>query len=185
MNPLMRSPEPGRPPRYAVLLDPGTAAIALTAASAGLGAIGQANRAQAQAGQANYLSQVARNSQIAAERNAALARQQGDADVQRRQLETARLEGGQRAALAAQGGDVNSGSALDILGDTARAGATDAAALRSNAAYKAYNYEIQANDAAASANDDAYQAANATANLPYTIGSSLLGSASGIAGKFR
>ena len=91
----------------------------------------------------------------------------------------------QRAALASQGGDVDSGSPLDIVGDTARAGYTDAATLRSNAAQKAYNYEIQANDAAGSANDDTFQAANATANLPYTIGSSLLGSASGIAGRAR
>ncbi len=161
------------------------ASLAMTAAGAGLGAIGEANRAQAQAGQANYLSQVARTSQIAARRNAELARQQGEVDAGRQQLKTAQLEGSQRAALASQGGDVNSGSPLDILGDTARAGYTDAATLRSNAAQKAYNYEIQANDAAGSANDDTFQATNATANLPYTIGSSLLGSASSIAGRAR
>lgn len=159
------------------------ASLVMTGVSAGLGAIGQANQARAQAAQSNYLSQVARNNQIVAQRNALLARQQGEADVEKQQLKTAALEGSQRAALAAQGGDVNSGSPLDIVGDTARAGYTDAAALRNNAAYKAYNYDLQANDAAGSANDYAFQAANATANLPYSIGSSLLGTASGIFGK--
>jgi hypothetical protein len=138
---------------------------------------GQQQQAAAQAGQANYLAQVARNNQAAAQRNAALALQQGEADAQRSQFKTAQTEGSQRAALAAQGGDVDSGSPLDILGDTARAGYTDTATIRSNAALKAYNYGLQANDAAASANDDDFQAANVMARLPYTEASSLLGAA--------
>lgn len=132
-------------------------------------------QAAAQAGQANYLAQVARNNQVAAQRNAALAVQHGEADAQRSQLKTAQLEGSQRAALAAQGGDVDSGSPLDIQADTARAGYTDAATIRSNAALKAYNYGLQANDAAAGANDDDFQAANAMASPPYAQASSLLG----------
>jgi hypothetical protein len=123
------------------------------------------------------MAQVARNNQIAAQRNAALALQQGDADAQRSQLKTAQLQGSQRAALASQGGDVDSGSPLDILGDTARAGYTDAATIRSNAALKAYNYNIQANDALGAANDASFQGANAMASLPYAQGSSLLGGA--------
>jgi hypothetical protein len=158
---------------------------ALAAAGTATSIAGQANQAQAQAGQSNYLSQVARNNQIAAQRNAELARQQGEADAQKQQLKTASLEGGQRAALASQGGDVNSGSPLDILGDTARAGYTDTATIRNNAANKAYNYEIQANDAAGAASDYGYQAANTMTNLPYSVGSSLLGGVSSIAGMFR
>jgi hypothetical protein len=158
--------------------------LAMSALGTGLGAIGQANQAAAQAGQSNYMAQIARNNQIVAQRNAELARQQGEADAQKQQLKTASLEGAQRASLASQGGDVNSGSPLDILGDTARAGTTDTAAIRNNASLKAYNYELQANDAAASANDYGFQAANATANLPYAIGSSLLGSASSLGGRY-
>jgi hypothetical protein len=159
------------------------ASLAATAGGTVIQAAGQGRQAAAQAGQANYLAQVARNNQIVAQRNAALALQQGEADAQRSQLKTAQLAGSQRAALAAQGGDVDSGSPLDILGDTARAGYIDAATTRSNAALKAYNYQLQANDAAASASDDQYQAANAMAELPYAQGSSLLGSLSGIAGR--
>lgn len=177
--------DPFRRDMPAACFGPAAVSVAMMAGSAVLGAIGDANKAQAQAAQYNYQSQVARNNQIIAQRNALLARQQGEADVEKQQLKTSALEGSQRAALAAQGGDVNSGSPLDIVGDTARAGYTDAATLRNNAAYKAYNYDLQANDAAASANDNALQAANATANLPFSIGSSLLGTASSAFGKFK
>ena len=137
----------------------------------------QRQKATADANQSNYLAQVARNNQAVAQRNALLARQQGEVDVQKQQLKTASLEGAQRAALASQGGDVNSGSPLDILGDTARAGYTDAATIRNNAAHKAYSYEVQANDADAAASDYGFQAANAMASLPNAFGSSLLGTA--------
>jgi hypothetical protein len=150
----------------------------LSVASQVVGLIGQTQKTEADASQANYLAQVARNNQAAAQRNAALATQQGEVDAQKSQLKTAALEGSQRAALASQGGDVDSGSPLDIVGDTARAGATDTATIRSNAALKAYNYQLQANDAAGAANDDSFQAANALASLPYSQGSTLLGGAS-------
>ena len=158
------------------------ASLVMAAVGTAMSAAGQSQKAAADAGQANYLSQVARNNQIVAQRNAALATQQGEADAQKQQLKTASLEGAQRAALASQSGDVDSGSPLDIVGDTARAGYTDTAAIRNNAANKAYNYEIQANDAAGAANDAGFQGANTMASLPYGMGSSLLGGASSIVG---
>jgi hypothetical protein len=161
------------------------ASLALAAAGTAMSAAGQSQKATADAGQANYLSQVARNNQIVAQRNADLARQQGEADAQKQQLKTTSLVGAQRAALASQGGDINSGSPLDIVGDTARAGYTDTAAIRNNASLKAYNYEIQANDAAGAANDADFQGANTMASLPYSMGSSLLGGASSIAGSSK
>ena len=189
VNLFMRPREPGRPPRYAVFYGPAmpammVASMALAAGSTVMQMAGQGQQAAAQAGQANYLSQVARNNQMAAQRNAALALQQGEADAQRSQLKTAQLVGSQRAALASQGGDVDSGSPLDIQADTARAGTTGAATLRSNAALKAYNYTLQANDAAGAANDASFQGANALASLPYAQGSSLLSGASALARKF-
>ena len=161
-----------------------SASLAAAACGTALSMAGQSQKAAAEAGQANYLSQVARNNQMAAQRNAALALQQGEADAQRSQLKTAQLVGSQRAALASQGGDIDSGSPLDIQADTARAGYTDAATVRSNAALKAYNYALQANDAAGAANDASFEGANALASLPYAQGSSLLGGASALVRKF-
>jgi len=179
--------DPFRRETPAACFDPGTAAIAslaLSAAGTAMGVAGQSRQAQQQAAQAGYQAQVARNNQMIAERNATLAEQQGAADAERQQLKTAQLEGSQRAALASQGGDVNSGSPLDILGDTARAGATDVATIRSNAARNAYGFRLQGAGAAGQASLASANAANTLANLPLGIGSSLLGGASSLAGKW-
>lgn len=140
-----------------------------------LALMGNRQQAAADAGQAAYRAAVARNQAEIAQRNADLARQQGEADAQRSQLRTARLEGSQRALLAAQGGDVDSGSPLDVVADTARAGATDAATLRSNAALRAYNYTLDAGADEAAANDADLEGENAMARLPLAQGASLLG----------
>jgi hypothetical protein len=140
-------------------------------ASTVIAADGRSRAAQSQATQANYSAQVARNNQLAVQRTAGLVRQQGESDAQKQQLKTAALIGSQRAALASQGGDIDSGSPLDI---------SDTAAIRNNAAWKAYGYELQANDAGAQASDADFQAATATANLPNALGSSLLSSASSL-----
>jgi hypothetical protein len=167
------------------------ASLAATVGGTVLGAIGQSNAAYSTAGQtaaaANYQAQVARMNQQVMENNATLAEQRGEADAQRKELEVAQTEGSQRAALAAQGGDVNAGSNLDILGDTARAGYTDVATIRSNAAYEAYGYRVQGAGLGATANLDTMAAGNAyssLANLPYGIGSSLLGGASSVSDKY-
>ncbi len=162
-------------------------AVASLVASAGstvLGAIGQANRAQADAGQASYMAQVARNNQIIADRNATLALQQGQVQEDRQRLKTAQVLGSQRAALAAQGGDVNAGSDLDILGDTARAGESDAQAIHNNTMLRAYGHQLEATSAGGQANLYSANAANTMANLPFGIGSSLLGGASSLADKW-
>ena len=156
--------------------------MAATVASTALDAMGKSQEASAQAGMANYQAQLARNNQMIAEGYAQRALQQGRADEQNQRLKAAALLGAQRAALASQGGDVDSGSPLDIQSDTARAGEYDAQAIRNNAALKAYGYRLQAANAGAEANLDDFKAANAMAALPYGIGSSLLGGAKSLAG---
>src|SRR5689334_11493864 len=105
----------------------GTAApyIALAGIN-GLQMAGQVQQAQTQAevqaNQANYLAQVARNNQQVADWNAQRALQQGQVDEDRQRQKTAQQIGAQRALLAGQGGDINSGSDIDLVGDTARAG---------------------------------------------------------------
>jgi hypothetical protein len=143
---------------------------------------GQAQQAGASAGMANYQAQVARNNQMVAEWNAQRALQQGQVDEQNQRFKSAALLGAQRAALASQGGDVNSGSPLDIQADTARAGEYDAQTIRNNAAMKAYGYRVQGANAGAEAGLDNYKAASTMSALPYGIGSSLLGGASHLAG---
>ena len=158
--------------------------IAATALSTGLSIAGQAQQASAQAGMANYQAQLARNNQQIAEWYARRAEEQGRVDEQQQRFRSASLLGAQRAALAAQGGDVNSGSPLDIQSDTARAAELDARTTRSNAALKAYGLRLQAANAAADAGRYDAQGAQALAALPFGIGSSLLGAATSVADKW-
>jgi hypothetical protein len=121
------------------------------------------------------------------EQNAVRAEQQGDADAERQDLKTAQLMGSQRAALAAQGGDVNAGSDLDIVGDTARAGKLDELTIRNNAARHAYDFRVQAAGLGSQAGLYSAQASNAYSSLstlPFSVGSSLLGSASNLGDKW-
>jgi hypothetical protein len=141
-------------------------------------------QANAQAGMASYQAQVARNNQMIAEGYAQRAEQQGRVDEQNQRLKTSSVIGSQRAALASQGGDINSGSPLDIASDTARAGELDALTQRNNAALKAYGYRVQAFNNAADAGRYDIQGANAMAALPYAIGSSLLSAGKSASGFF-
>src|SRR4051794_30876957 len=85
-------------------------AIASTVLSTGLAIAQQSQQAAAQAGMANYQAQLARNNQMVAQWNAERALQQGQVDEQQQRTKTASLIGAQRAALASQGGDINTGS---------------------------------------------------------------------------
>jgi hypothetical protein len=154
------------------------------AAGTAVSIAGQAQQAQQQAATANYQRQVALNNSAIAQRNAMLSLQQGQVQEDRQRLKTAQLLGSQRAALSAQGGDVNAGSNLDILGDTARAGESDAQTIHHNAMLQAYGHQLEANAAGGQASLYSANAANTMENLPYGIGSSLLGSASSLSGQW-
>lgn len=74
--------------------------------------------------------------------NDALARGRKDAGLQR--LRTQMAIGTQRAAAAANGGDVNDGSNALLQEDTAALGELDALTIQNNAAREAYGYKVQA-----------------------------------------
>jgi hypothetical protein len=105
------------------------------------------------------------------------AQQQGQVAEQQQRFKSSQVMAAQRAALASQGGDINSGSPLDIGGDTARAGEFDAQTIRNNAAMQAYGFRVQAANAGAQSNLHSASAANTMAALPFGLGSTLLGGA--------
>ncbi len=172
-------------------------AIGASALSTGLGAIGQIQQGNAQAAQASYQAQVARNSQEMLQRNAAVleqnaqyAEQQGILAEDRQRQKTAQRIGSQRAALAGQGGDINDGSDVDLIGDTARAGEFDALTIRNNTRHQIYGIRLQKMNAEnqasfAGAQSGMYSQAAAAADLPFAVGSSLLSSASSLAGRWK
>lgn len=119
------------------MCDLGISAMVLTAVGTGVSAYSQYQQGQynAQMAEAN-----ARNAELAA----ADATARGDAEAAMQRMQVSRLIGRQRAAFAASGVDAASGSALDVLGDTAAFGQLDVDTIRSNAAREAWGLQSQA-----------------------------------------
>jgi len=80
----------------------------------------------------------------AAQADDALAR--GSIEEQRYRREIAQIVGAQKATFGARNVTV-SGTALDLLSDTAQVGEEDALTIRNNAAREAWGYRNQANEA--------------------------------------
>jgi molybdopterin biosynthesis enzyme len=68
----------------------------------------------------------------------------GKFNEKRQRQATEKVIGSQRAGFAAQGVDVNSGSALNTQADAAYLGELDALTIRQNAAKEAWGYKVQA-----------------------------------------
>jgi len=175
-----------------VALDPGTVTLSTaaivsmvsSAAAAVVGTYGAIEAGHAQSAAASYQAQVAANNATIAEQNAQYATQAGNTQAQAEQLKTAQQVGAIRAAQAANGLDVNSGSALDVQSGTKTIGALNADTIRNNAALQAYGYQAQSVSSTAQSQLDTAQSAQAlTAG---TIGgmSSVLGGASSIGSQY-
>jgi len=74
------------------------------------------------------------------------AEARGRETARRRARKTKQLIGSQRAALAVQGIDIESGSALELLLDTAEVGAEDLFTIKNNAAREAFGFRTRAQD---------------------------------------
>lgn len=113
-------------------------------AAAGMGnAYSQAQAARAQgAYQKQQLGFNARLSDLAAQD----AIRRGQEDAQRHRTATKGLIGSQRASLAAQGIEIDSGSALEIQQDTRALGELDALTIQNNARRQAWGFKVQAQD---------------------------------------
>jgi len=103
------------------------------------GVMGAQAAKQAGAAQASADMQNAQYADMAA--NDSIKRGGMTEDQQR--LQTAAAIGTQRAGFAANGVDVNSGSAANIQDDTAQLGEFDALTIRNNAAREAWGYRTQ------------------------------------------
>lgn len=126
-----------------------------------VGGMMQGNAQEAQAeGAARNMRTNAGYANAAA--NDALARGRYDADIQR--LRTAQGIGTQRAAQAANGGEVNNGSNAMLQEDTAALGELDALTIQNNAAREAYGLKVQAMQGYRNATDTVLAGQNAKQN---------------------
>lgn len=83
--------------------------------------------------------------------------------------------GSQRASLAAQGVEIDEGSALAIQEDTARQGELDAITIRNNAAREAWGFRVGAVDAGNRARIDRAEGRNRATATVLNTGASAMG----------
>lgn len=158
--------------------------VAMTAVSAGVSAYGAYRQGQAQSAADAYQAQVARNNQIVAGQYAQQATQDGENKVAAKQEQTAQMIGAQRAAMAANGVDLDSGSPLRVQQDTAKLGEVDAMTIRNNAAREAYGYQLQGLSYGQQAQLDESASENAETAGSLNAFSSILGGASSVASQW-
>lgn len=157
-----------------------TAALVVGGAGAGVSAIGAINSGNAAAANANYQAQVAKNNAITANQNADYAIQAGAVKTQETSLRVGERLAAARAGMAANGVDVNSGSAVDVQETQKEAGTLDTETEANNAMLQAYGYRTQATGYTAQSGLDTAEAGQASAAIPLNVAGGLLGSASSL-----
>lgn len=128
-----------------------TTALVTSAIGVGVQAYGAQKEQKAANKAAEYNAQIMeRNSQIAG-MQADNALQRGEVAEKQHRLRVSKLIGEQRAGFGASGAVVDTGSALDVVMDTAEHGELDALTIRHNAAMEAWGYRNQGADYTAQA----------------------------------
>jgi hypothetical protein len=127
-------------------------AVALPFIAMAASAAGSIMKGVSSANAAGYQAQIARNNAQIARQNAAYSAQAGSAQITAAGEKARQQQGNVRAAIAANGIDVNSGSAADVQVSQRQIGALDVANVAQRAANTVYGYQTQATDYEAEAN---------------------------------
>lgn len=152
---------------------------------AGASYSGAADQSQAIRTQGAIQSQqLSTNAQLA-RMQADDAKNRGEIEAQKRARQGAKDQGSQRANLAAQGIDVNTGSAADIQTDTGRAAATDVATIRSNAWRSAWGFNVEADNMQSQAQFEKIAAESRAGSTIMTGGLNAIGYGLNSYGKFK
>lgn len=156
----------------------------LATLGAGVSALGTIAGGIAQAHQASYQAEVAKNNAQIASENATQATEAGQAQAEAASLKGAAVAGSIQAAQAANGIDVNSGSAVDVQESQREESKLDTDTVMHNAALSAYGYRTQQQNFLADAELEKSKAAEAPIGAAIGAAGSFLGSASGLSPKW-
>jgi hypothetical protein len=116
----------------------------IAAAAAAVSVVSSVTAGIGQAQQYRYQANIAQQNAHIAEGQAHDAILNTNLEAQRRARETAQTSGAQQAAMAANGVDLNFGSAVDVQKDTAMIGAEDMAQIYKGGNELAKSHEINA-----------------------------------------
>lgn len=159
----------------ASVLGTSTAGAALTVAGLGLGVLGGIQQANAARADGKYQQQVANNNAILAEQNATDAYRRGALEEEKHRATVRRAIGSQRAALAANGLDLGTGTPVDLVTESAKFGEMDALTIRANAAREAWGFQSSAEQYRADGRAARASGNNAANGTLLTTGASLFG----------
>ena len=155
---------------------------------AALGAVssyaGTKETGQAQSDAALYQAQVASNNARVADQNAQYATEAGEAQGEASSMKGAAKSAAVKSSIAANGVNVNTGSAVNVQKSENETNALDTANVVQNANLQAYGYRTQAASFENQANLDDMEASNATKGADISALGGLLGSASSIGFKY-
>ena len=148
------------------MCEPATIAIAVTAISTAVSMYAQneAQRAQEKSARAaaEYNAQVAENEAATQQQLAKNEISKGIADRERQQRQAARAMGQMRADMGASGFEMDSGSNLSLLMESAGEHQYDSAVITSNAEQAAWQHQVSALNATNQGNLANWQKANAS-----------------------
>jgi hypothetical protein len=162
------------------------AAVGLGAAALGgvVSAFGNYQQGQASAAEATYQAGVAQMNQQIAQQNANYALYAGEVQAQQQGIKTAQQIATTKAEQGAGGLDVSSGSNALVRQSEYNVGQEDIALIRSDAAKRAYGYQVEGVQYGAQASLDKYAASESKiAGTTAAIGS-ILGGASSVSSKW-
>jgi len=153
--------------------------------SAVISAVSAAQQSQAAKDQRNYQAAVSRNNAKIAEYQRSIVIQDADIAATKRTREAADLSARQRVAIAANNLALDEGSPLDILATTEFYKQEDVVSIQSDAARKAWGYEVEGANLTNDANFNKRLADKESPGKAAAIAgaSSLLSSASSYAAK--
>lgn len=153
-------------------------------ASAVVGVAGIVASGEAQSNAANYQAQVARNNAITEKQNADYAIAAGTQKAQTESLKGAAAGGRLKAAQAANGIDVNSGSAVDVQAGQRAASTLDTLNVSNESLLAAYGYRTAATNEEAKAGLEDAAADQAITGAALGATGTLLGDASSLGFKW-
>lgn len=160
------------------------ASMAMSVGSSLLGAAGAKRQGEAQAQTLAYQAGVAEMRKKVALQNRDYALAAGETEAQSFGLRARNTMGKIRAAQAASGMDVGSGSAVEVQKGQQKVTDIDMAQIRNNAARKAYGYSVDAAGEEAQANLYRMGESNVREAIPYNVASSLLSGATSVSSKW-
>lgn len=159
----------------------GVAAIPLAIGAAAIQGISAYQQGQAASKAAAYNAQVADNNSKIATQNAEFAGAEGEANAGASAMKTASQIATIKTAQAANGVDVNSGSAVNVRASEAELGEVNALNIRANAARQAYGYATQSQQFTSQKQLDEVQSDQANTGSYLSAAGSFLGGASSAA----